>query len=193
MRKELHEMTASEVLRERFRLEAALEGSPSVTGAQLEGAKNGIQGPGHNGAQINHVEEHRLRLMEAMHLTKDLNAQELKASRLRYWELSTPSPYTAARRLEDLRDGDGEEIIDPRPLDGDGKPMTGYVRVQGTKQNAGSFRAVAEQMAAQGEVDSEGNPMRAGGAERRVKDALDKVTFAVKGLRFKMALEEGAM
>lgn len=191
MRKELHEMAPSEVLRERFRLEAALEGTPSVTGAQLEGCKNGIQGPGHNGAQINHVEEHRLRLMDAMHLTKDLNPQELKASRLRYWELSTPETYQRIRLRADMVDGDGEECVGIAH-DEKGDVIHGYVQVKGTKQRLGTFQAVAERMAAQGETDREGNPMRAGGAERRVKDALEKVGFAVRGLQFKMALEEGA-
>lgn len=192
MSKEIHELSASECLRERFDLEAALASAPSPTGAQLDCIESGLIGPGHNGARFDNSEERRLRMMDLMHATRGLNAQEIEVCRLRYRTLAKSVPYERVRRMADILEGDGETVIDPRPLDSDGKSMDGYVRIRGMTTIPASDAEVAREMAAAGALNADGVPMTAGAVEKRVSQALAKVGESLKWLAFKVASDGAA-
>ena len=188
--KELHELTTGQALRERFQYEAEFASAPSPTGYQLESAQSRVLGDGNtNGARPDSQEWKRIRLMDLMQLTKDLNRQELDALRLRYLTLATPEPYTKTRRLSDMQDGDGEEIVSTKALDDKGDPMEGYVVVRGFSMRYASHETVAEHMAASGVLNSDGQPMTHGAVKRRIEDGQAKTSTALKWLRFKLATE----
>lgn len=188
--KELHELTTSQALRSRFELEAEFASTPSPTGYQLEAAQSRVLGQGHNGARPDSQEWKRIRLMDLMQLTKDLNRQELDALRLRYLTLATPEPYTKTRRLSDIQEGDGEEIVSAKALDDKGEPMEGYVVVKGFNVRYASHEAVADHMAANGVLNGDGQPMTHGAVKRRIEDGQAKTSTALKWLRFKIDTEE---
>ncbi len=178
--KPLHELTASEALRERFDLEAWASSAASPTGAQLDCIQNGLLGAGHNGARADGSEDRRIRLMDLMNLTKHLNAQELTVCRLRYRELAQSVPYEKNRRMSDIMEGDGETVIDPRPLDGDGKALAGYVRVRGFKVKSATDEAVGERM---------GTPRSSVCHARGQAEA--KVEVSLQALKLMTAMEDG--
>lgn len=184
-RKELHELTASECLRERFDLEAQLAAAASPTGAQLDSIESRALGPGHNGARVDSQEDRRIRLMDLMNLTKHLNGQELQVCRLRYRDLAHSAPYERLRRPADILEGDGEEIIDVHPTDSEGKPCDGYVRVRGAKVMPAKDHEVAAHLAARGACNADGEPMTAGAVKKRAGTAIEKVGTALKWLAFK--------
>lgn len=185
--KEIHELTASECLRERFDLEAALASAPSPTGAQLDCIENGLIGPGHNGARTDGSEGRQIRMLDLMNATKGLSRQEVEVCRMRYRTLARSVPYEKVRRMADIMEGDGETVIDPRPLDGDGKPMDGYVKVRGMKVIPAKDEEVAQAMAAEGVRNSDGELMTTGAVKKRAGQALDKVGTALQWLAFKHA------
>lgn len=185
--KEIHELTASECLRERFDLEAALGSAPSPTGAQLDCIENGLIGPGHNGARTDGSEGRQIRMLDLMNATKGLSRQEVEVCRMRYRTLARSVPYEKVRRMADIMEGDGETVIDPRPLDGDGKPMDGYVKVRGMKVIPAKDEEVARAMAAEGVRNSDGELMTTGAVKKRAGQALDKVGTALQWLAFKHA------
>ena len=191
--KEIHELTASECLRERFDLEAALGSAPSPTGAQLDCIENGLIGPGHNGARTDGSEGRQIRMLDLMNATKGLNRQEVEVCRLRYRTLARSVPYERVRRMADIMEGDGETVIDPRPLDSEGKPMDGYVRVRGMKVIPAKDEVVARAMAADGVRNADGEPMTAGAVEKRVSQSLAKVGESLKWLAFKIASDGSAV
>jgi len=185
--KEIHELTASECLRERFDLEAAFASAPSPTGAQLDCIENGLIGPGHNGARTDGSEARQIRMLDLMNATKGLNAQEIDVCRRRYRTLARSVPYERVRRMADIMEGDGETVIDQRPLDGDGKTMDGYVKVRGMKVIPAKDEEVARAMAAEGVCNADGNLMTAGAVKARTGQAIAKVGEALKWLAFKHA------
>jgi hypothetical protein len=190
--KEIHELTASECLRERFDLEAALASAPSPTGAQLDCIENGLIGPGHNGARTDGSEGRQIRMLDLMNATKGLSRQEIEVCRLRYRTLARSVPYERVRRMAEIMEGDGETVIDPKPIDGDGKPMDGYVKVRGMKVIPAKDEEVARAMAAEGVRNSDGELMTTGAVKKRAGQALDKVGTALQWLAFKHASDGDA-
>lgn len=189
--KEIHELTASECLRERFDLEAAFASAPSPTGAQLDCIENGLIGPGHNGARADGTEARQIRMLDLMNATKGLNAQEIDVCRRRYRTLARSVPYEKVRRMADIMEGDGETVIDPRPLDAEGKTMDGYVRVRGMTTIPAKDEEVARAMAAEGLQNADGDLMTAGAVKARTSQAIAKVGEALKWLAFKHASDGG--
>lgn len=187
--RELEDLTPARALRERFELEAALNGLPSPVGGQLDAAKQRLLGPGHNGAGLNGQERLQIRYADLMILTRDLNSQEVEVCRLRYHGLTTPQTYEANRRLSELHEGDGEEIIAHDVLDDQGEVMQGWVRVRGVRQRYASFETVAQRMAGEGATNADGQPMTPGAVKRRHVEAMAKVSEAIRWRRFQMMTE----
>ena len=114
-------------------------------------------------------------------LTRGLNEQEERVCRARY---STPAGsvgYERLVRVGDMREGDGEDIIDVRPKDLDGKPQDGWVLVSGIKSRLPSYQEVAAHLAEQGMRNADGAPMTAGAVEKVLRTASDKVSTAIRG------------
>jgi hypothetical protein len=141
--KPLTELTAPEALRERFDLEADFGSTHSPTGMQLESIATRILGPGHNGGRADSQEAKRLRLMDLLKLTAGLSEKEVDVARLRYRMLAQPTGYEKLRRPADIREGDGETIIENHPVDDKGVPIGGFVRVVGSKTRQATNRELA--------------------------------------------------
>jgi len=188
--RDLHELTAAQALRERFELEAAFASTPSASGPQLEAVRTRCLGPGHNGGMVDRAEDKRIRLMDLMALTRDLNREEIEVCRLKYWTLATSEERLYNRRLSDIRDGDGEDIVSTTALDEKGQPLAGWVQVRGYRLAVAGNGAIADDMAARGHKNADGNPMSPGAVEKRHRAASEKTQWALQVLRAKMEMEE---
>lgn len=126
-------------------------------------------------------------------LCRGLNAQEERVCRARY---STPAGsvgYERLVRVGDMREGDGEDIIDVRPKDLDGKPQDGWVLVSGIKSRLASYQEVAAHLAEQGMSNADGAPMTAGSVEKVLRVASEKISIAIRARQAMAALEDRAI
>jgi hypothetical protein len=172
------DLTPTSVLVSRFLLEAQLSSPGSISGHQLRQAQGGLGGRPPDGGRLNLQDELHARLGDLLLLCRDLNALEQRVCRARYGTTSGVEYYTRLRRPCDMRDGDGEDVIDARPTDPDGKPIEGFVRTRGPKGRFPDFDEIAAQL----------------GLERRVvrsavETARSKIATAIKWRAFAAATE----
>lgn len=185
---ELRDLTPAKVLRGRYLLEARLTAPGSTSGIVAERCRLGLAARPQDGYQGDGGSETRLELAHLLSFCRDLNAAEQLACRLRYAGVSGHTTYERIIRDSDLRDGSGEVLIDRHPTDQDGKPLGGeWVRVIGIKARLPSYAEVARQMAAQGHANADGDPMTAGAAEKLLRTAAEKISWAI---RAKLAMAE---
>jgi hypothetical protein len=152
--RDLHELTPSQVLRERFELEAAFASTPSASGPQLEAAHTRILGHGHNGSRGDGMEERRIRFMDLLVLTRGLKREDVEVCRLKYRTLAKLVPYDKLRRLSDVRTGDGETITATQVQDENGEPLPGWAMVRGISTRPASRAAVVEHLRSEGKKAS---------------------------------------
>lgn len=172
------DLTPTKVLVSRFLLEAQLSSPGSISGQQLQQARDGLGGRAPDGGRLNLQDELRSRLGDLLLLLRDLNAIEQRVCRARYGTTSGVEYYTRVRRPCDLREGDGEDVVDFRPTDPEGKPIEGFVRTRGPKCRFPDFGEIAEQL----------------GLERRVvkaavESARSKIATAIQWHAFAAATE----
>lgn len=188
---ELRSLTPTRVLRGIALLEQRLCSPGSTSGIVAERARLGLAVRPTDGYQGDGGSVQRIELAHLLSFTRDLNPAEREAARLRYGGVSGHVTYEALRRSGDLVHGDGEVVIDHRPTDLDGKPLGGeWVRVCGVKAALPSHAQIAAEMARRGFVNGDGAPMSAGAVERRLRDAADKIRWAIKARIAMAELEE---
>lgn len=175
-------------LRLRYVLEDRLVAPGSTSGLIAERCRLGLatrepyQGDG--AASV------RADLADLLLVCRDLTPLEQRVCRLRYGSAAGSVTYEAARKIDELREGDGEEIIDLRPTSPDGSPMAGWVRVRGIKTRVLTYQEIAEQMAAEGVLNADGQLMTHGAVKRALWDASTKVATAIRARQAWQELEE---
>lgn len=182
---ELDELTPARVLLLRYMLLDRLTAPGSISGHQADRLRSGLGGRPPDGGRPNTAETMRARLADLLLLCRDLNRTEELCCRMRYGATAVAGSvtYTLLRRLCDLREGDGEEIVDLRPQGPDGSPMPGWVTVRGVKARYPSYGEIAQRLALDGVCNSDGQPMTPGAVERRLRDASAKISWAIRARR----------
>lgn len=166
---DLNELTPARILLARYVLEARLTSPGSTSGHQAERLRAGLGGAPQEGGRVNVSELLRARLADLLLLCRGLSEAEEKVCRARYAAAAGVLPYTAIRRLADMRDGDGEEVADVRPHDLDGKPMDGYVQVRGLRTRYPSNAEIAQKLG-----------LTARQVQRHLEDARAKIAESIR-------------
>lgn len=180
---DIDQPTPAQVLRARYVLEDRLVSPGSTSGLIAERARLGLATHG-EGYQGDGQASTRAELADLLLLTRDLTPLEQRCCRLRYGATAGSATYERLVRIGDLREGDGEEVIDVRPVDLDGNPLGGeWVRVRGRRARMPSYSEIAAHLAAEGVCNADGLPMSAGAVERRLRDASEKVATAIRARR----------
>lgn len=135
-------LTPPRVLLGRFLLEDRLSAGRSITGFQLEQAELGLSVRGSSGGGRNVAELLAARLATLTAFCVRLRAVEEKVCRARYGAVAGIVGYTAIRLLCDILEGDGEEIVDLRPKDLDGRPLQHSVQVRGVRARFPSYEEI---------------------------------------------------
>lgn len=175
---QLRELTAPRVLRATAVLRAQLEAPGSTAGIIAERAKQGLATRG-EGYQGDGGSVQRAKLAWLLGLTRDLSEVEARACAVRYGSRGERVGYEELRRTGDLREGDGDEVVDLHPRDHDGNPLGAeWVKVRGTRERKPSF---AEVGAALG--------LTARQAQRHLEAARSKIEQAI-AWRLMMAEQE---
>lgn len=182
-------LTPPQALRLRYVLEDRLISPGSTSGLVAERCRLGLatrgpyQGDGASGIRAD--------LADLVLVCRDLNPLEQRCCRLRYGATAGTVGYEAARRIGDLLGGDGEEIVDRRPSDLEGHPLGGeWVRVVGVKARMPSYIEIAELLAAEGVMNTDGQLMTHGAVKRALCNASAKVAFAIRTRAAWQDLEE---
>lgn len=112
---------------------------------------------------------------------RDLNPTEEKVARAYYGSAAGIVGYEAVRRIADMIEGDGEDIVDVRPKDLDGNQLGGeWVKVKGVKARMPTYDEAAAALAAEGMRNADNQPM-SGGAVKKVLSAVsEKVWGAIR-------------
>lgn len=190
---DLRDLTPSRVLRARYLLESRLTSPGSTSGLVAERCRLGLASRPADGYQGDGMSEDRVELAWLLGLCHDLTATEQTACQLRYSGVSGHDRYEQVIRVSDLADGSAEEVIDPRPLAPDGRPLGGeWVRVRGIRARLPSYAEVAAEMAADGHLNADGNLMTAGAVERLLRSAAEKISWAIKARLMMAELEDRA-
>lgn len=183
-----NKLTPPKALYLRYMLEARLVSPGSTSGLVAERCKLGLatrepyQGDG--AATI------RAELADLMLCCRDLTSMEQRVCRMRYGSAAGSVSYEAARKLDDMRDGDGEEIVDLKPTTPNGEMMVGWVKVRGVKARYPSYAEIASHMAEQGVQNADGQPMSEGAVERVLRNASEKVAWAIRARAAMAELED---
>lgn len=141
----IQSLTPAKVLVGRFQLEQQLASSRSLTGQQLERVEEGLGGSrGAGGASRNIAELLACRLSTLSVFCRALSRREERVCRARYGSVAGVTIYTDVRPLADLREGDGEDIIDMRPQSPDGELLKGCVQVRGVRARFPSYVEIGQ-------------------------------------------------
>lgn len=130
-------MTPAQVLRLRFALEDKLSSPGSMSGYQADRLAAGLSGPSGNGARLNGADRERAHLADLVLLCRDLTESELKIARLKYGTSAGTEVYRRHRRPCDMRDGDGEQVINAVT------EHDGFVEVEGKRYTLPTTQQVA--------------------------------------------------
>lgn len=193
---EFAELTPSRVLLLRYMLMDRLTAPGSIGGHQADRLRSGLGGRPPDGGRPNTAETMRAHLADLLLLCRDLNRTEELCCRMRYGATATAGSvtYEALRRVGDLHEGDGEDVIDVHPRDLGGQPMGDeWVRVRGRRSRLPSHREIAQLLADQGVLNADGQPMTSGAVERRLRDASAKIATAIKARLAMQQWEERAI
>lgn len=133
------ELTPQRVLVLRYQLEERLCSPGSLSGHQADLLRQGLGGAPPDGARPNTAESERAKLADLVLLCKGLTALQEAACRARYSGSVGVELYKRLRRPCDLREGDGEEVINARP-----EGHADLVEVQGRSAVYASYRRVGE-------------------------------------------------
>lgn len=175
------QLTPPRVLTIRYALESKLTSPGSTSSIVEDRLRAGLAGrEAYQGGGGEHI---RTALADMLLLCRDLNSVEERACRLRYGTAAGSVGYEAVRRLSDLRDGDGEDVVDLKATSPNGEAMIGWVKVRGRRARMPSHAEIAERMAAEGALNADGLPMTAGAVERILRNASAKVSWAVRARR----------
>lgn len=136
----------AKILSLRFALEAALSAPGSLSGPMLEALQAGLGGARPDGARRNAQENLRARLADLTLLCRGLSPEQERVCRLRYGEPGQPRPYRRLRRLGDILEGDGEELVSLKPTGPSGEPMPGWAEVSGWRAELPSYAAIGATM-----------------------------------------------
>jgi hypothetical protein len=136
-------LSPAQVLTLRYSLESSLASPGSLSGPMLEA---GMGGARPDGARRNTQEDLRARLADLTLFCRGLSPQMELACRLRYGKPGQPRPYRRLRRLCDIRDGDGEELLSLKPTGPDGEPMPGWAEVSGYRAELPSYNDIGAVM-----------------------------------------------
>lgn len=109
------QLTPQRVLVLRYQLEDRLMSPGSMSGHQAERMRQGLGGAPPDGARPNTTESERAKLADLVLLCKGLTIAEELVCRARYGSTSGSREYKRLRRSSDMREGDGEQITNPRP------------------------------------------------------------------------------
>lgn len=178
---DLDELTPSRVLLLRYMIESQLTAPGSMSGHQADRLRSGLGGAPQDGGRVNGQEALHAKLGDLLLLCRDLNRVEERVCRLRYGATAGSVTYEALRRVGDLREGDGEDIVDLRPRDIEGRSVGAeWVRVRGRRSRLPSHHEIAQLLADQGVCSADGGPMTSGAVERRLRDASAKIATAIR-------------
>lgn len=135
------DLSPTKVLVLRYQLEERLCSPGSLSGHQAELLRQGLGGAPPDGARPNTAEAERAKLADLVLLCRHLTPREEQACRARYSGSIGVETYKRLRRPCDMRDGDGEEVINARP-----EGHQDLVEVQGRKASFPSWQEVAERL-----------------------------------------------
>lgn len=188
---QLRDLTPAKVLRSRYVLAQRIEAPGSTSGLVAERCKLGLatSGPYQGGGG----DLQRAELTWLMGLCRDLTPAEERACAIKHGSTGVPVGYERVKRFEDIKEGDGEEIISLHPKDLDGKPCgEGWVRVRGVSERRLTYAEVAAAMAREGWRNADDLPMSAGAVKRLLEQASSKVATAIRARLALAMLEAGA-
>lgn len=181
------------MLRARYLLESRLTSAGSTSGIVAERARLGLATRPEGGYQGGGGDTVRQELGWLLGLCRGLNEQEERVCRARYAAPAGSVGYERLVRVSDMVEGDGEDIIDVRPKDLDGKPQDGWVLVRGVKSRLPSYQEVAAHLAEQGMSNADGAPMTAGAVEKVLRVASEKIAVSIRARQAMAALEDRAI
>lgn len=170
---ELDELTPARVLLLRYMIDSQLTAPGSISGHQADRLRSGLGGAPQDGGRVNGQEALHAKLGDLLLLCRGLSPLEERVCRLRYGAAAGSLPYTLLRRLCDLREGDGEDIVDLRPQGPDGSPMPGWVTVRGVRARYPSNQEIGDKLG-----------LTARQVQRHLEDARAKVATAIQWHRF---------
>ena len=131
-------LTPAQVLRLRFALEDKLSSPGSLSGYQADRLAAGLSGPSGNGARSNGADRERAHLADLVLLCRDLTDAEIKIARLKYGTSTGTEVYRRHRRPCDMRDGDGEQVINAVT------ERDGFVEVEGKRYTLPTTQQLAD-------------------------------------------------
>lgn len=113
-------------------IESRLTAAGSTSGIVAERMKLGMAT--RSGYEGDGADRTRRELTWLLGLTRDLTDIEQRVYRTHYGSTAGSVGYEDLRRVGDLAEGDGEDVIDVRPNDPAGQPLGGeWVRVRGVR------------------------------------------------------------
>lgn len=181
------------MLRARYLLESRLTSAGSTSGIVAERARLGLATRPDGGYQGGGGDTVRQELAWLLGLCRGLSQTEERVCRVRY---STPAGsvgYERLVRVGDMREGDGEDIVDVRPKDLDGNPQDGWVLVRGVRSRLPSYQEVAHHLAEQGMRNADGQPMSSGAVEKVLRVASEKIAIAIRARQAMAQWEDRAV
>lgn len=164
----LHNLTPARVLRRIAALRSTLSDPGSTAGIVAQRLRDGLatrEPYAGDGGDLQRIE-----LVWLLGIVRDLDDLEHRACAVRYGCSGKRVSYEALRRVADLREGDGLEIIDVHPRGPDGTPAgPGWVKVRGTRELMPDFGEVGAALG-----------LTARQAQRVLVDARAKIESAIR-------------
>ncbi len=113
-------------------IESRLTAAGSTSGIVAERMKLGMAT--RSGYEGDGADRTRRELTWLLGLTRDLTPDEMRVCRAHYGSTAGSVQYEDLRKVGDLAEGDGEDVIDVRPMDPAGQPLGGeWVKVRGVR------------------------------------------------------------